>query len=119
MPPTCDEYSGRWAVVDAAVPGWPYGPGELPVFLDGDGFWAVMARHLLGQATEAEALAAADALRSEPVRKKRRAQALAIAGLAAERRGDAATAKRCLTAATNVGATPCWELLVARQRVAR
>ncbi|HSI30692.1 MAG TPA: FAD-dependent monooxygenase [Miltoncostaeaceae bacterium] len=41
MPPTCDEYSGRWAVIDAAVPGWHYGPGELPVFLDGDGFWAM------------------------------------------------------------------------------
>jgi 2-polyprenyl-6-methoxyphenol hydroxylase-like FAD-dependent oxidoreductase len=35
------EYPGRWAVMDAAVDGWPYGPGEIPVFLDQDGFWAM------------------------------------------------------------------------------
>jgi 2-polyprenyl-6-methoxyphenol hydroxylase-like FAD-dependent oxidoreductase len=35
------EYPGRWAVMDAVVEGWPFGPGELPVFLDRDGFWAM------------------------------------------------------------------------------
>ncbi len=35
------EYPGRWAVMDAVVHGWPYGPGEIPVFLDAEGFWAM------------------------------------------------------------------------------
>jgi 2-polyprenyl-6-methoxyphenol hydroxylase-like FAD-dependent oxidoreductase len=35
------DYPGRWAVMDALVVGWPYGEGEIPVFLDGDGFWAM------------------------------------------------------------------------------
>jgi 2-polyprenyl-6-methoxyphenol hydroxylase-like FAD-dependent oxidoreductase len=35
------EYPGRWAVMDAELEGWPYGPGEIPVFLDHDGFWAM------------------------------------------------------------------------------
>jgi 2-polyprenyl-6-methoxyphenol hydroxylase-like FAD-dependent oxidoreductase len=35
------DYPGRWAVMDAMVDGWPYGPGEIPVFLDHDGFWAM------------------------------------------------------------------------------
>jgi 2-polyprenyl-6-methoxyphenol hydroxylase-like FAD-dependent oxidoreductase len=35
------EYPGRWAVMDARVEGWPYEPGELPVFLDHDGFWVM------------------------------------------------------------------------------
>ena len=35
------EYPGRWAVMDAAIEGWPYARGELPVFLDPDGFWAM------------------------------------------------------------------------------
>ncbi|HSJ72781.1 MAG TPA: FAD-dependent monooxygenase [Miltoncostaeaceae bacterium] len=35
------DYPGRWAVMDAEVDGWPYGPAEIPVFLDGDGFWAM------------------------------------------------------------------------------
>lgn len=35
------DYPGRWAVLDAFVEGWPYGPGEIPVFLDADGFWAM------------------------------------------------------------------------------
>lgn len=35
------EYPGRWVVMDAAVDGWPYEPGEIPVFLDGEGFWAM------------------------------------------------------------------------------
>ena len=35
------EYPGRWAVLDALVEGWPYEAGELPVFLDADGFWAM------------------------------------------------------------------------------
>ncbi len=35
------EYPGRWAAVDVRVDGWPYPPGELPVFLDADGFWAM------------------------------------------------------------------------------
>jgi 2-polyprenyl-6-methoxyphenol hydroxylase-like FAD-dependent oxidoreductase len=35
------DYPGRWAVMDAAVDGWPYGAGELPVFLDHEGFWAM------------------------------------------------------------------------------
>ena len=35
------EYPGRWAVMDAAVEGWPYGPADIPVFLDADGFWAM------------------------------------------------------------------------------
>ena len=35
------EYPGRWAVMDATVDGWPYDPGEIPVFLDADGFWAM------------------------------------------------------------------------------
>jgi 2-polyprenyl-6-methoxyphenol hydroxylase-like FAD-dependent oxidoreductase len=35
------EYPGRWAVMDVAVDGWPYGPGEIPVFLDPEGFWAM------------------------------------------------------------------------------
>jgi 2-polyprenyl-6-methoxyphenol hydroxylase-like FAD-dependent oxidoreductase len=38
------DYPGRWAVMDATVEGWPYGPGELPVFLDADGFWAMPQR---------------------------------------------------------------------------
>jgi len=38
------DYAGRWAVMDAVVEGWPYGPGELPVFLDHDGFWAMPLR---------------------------------------------------------------------------
>ena len=28
-------------MLDAAVDSWPYEPGELPVFLDADGFWAM------------------------------------------------------------------------------
>jgi 2-polyprenyl-6-methoxyphenol hydroxylase-like FAD-dependent oxidoreductase len=35
------EYPNRWAVMDAAVDGWPYGRGEIPVFLDHEGFWAM------------------------------------------------------------------------------
>jgi 2-polyprenyl-6-methoxyphenol hydroxylase-like FAD-dependent oxidoreductase len=35
------DYPGRWAVMDAIVEDWPYGPGEIPVFLDHDGFWAM------------------------------------------------------------------------------
>jgi 2-polyprenyl-6-methoxyphenol hydroxylase-like FAD-dependent oxidoreductase len=35
------DYPGRWAVMDAEVDGWPYGPQELPVFLDADGLWAM------------------------------------------------------------------------------
>jgi 2-polyprenyl-6-methoxyphenol hydroxylase-like FAD-dependent oxidoreductase len=35
------DYPGRWAVMDANVDGWPYGPGEIPVFLDHEGFWAM------------------------------------------------------------------------------
>jgi 2-polyprenyl-6-methoxyphenol hydroxylase-like FAD-dependent oxidoreductase len=35
------DYPGLWAVMDAEVYGWPYGPGEIPVFLDADGFWAM------------------------------------------------------------------------------
>ncbi len=35
------DYPGRWAVLDAEVDGWPYGPAELPVFLDADGLWAM------------------------------------------------------------------------------
>jgi 2-polyprenyl-6-methoxyphenol hydroxylase-like FAD-dependent oxidoreductase len=35
------EYPGRWAVMDATVDDWPYGPGEIPVFLDSDGFWVM------------------------------------------------------------------------------
>jgi 2-polyprenyl-6-methoxyphenol hydroxylase-like FAD-dependent oxidoreductase len=35
------EYPGRWAVMDAELEGWPYGPGEIPVFLDHEGFWAM------------------------------------------------------------------------------
>ncbi|HEX2126247.1 MAG TPA: FAD-dependent monooxygenase [Thermoleophilaceae bacterium] len=35
------DYPGRWAALDATVEGWPYGPGEIPVFLDADGFWAM------------------------------------------------------------------------------
>jgi 2-polyprenyl-6-methoxyphenol hydroxylase-like FAD-dependent oxidoreductase len=35
------DYPGRWAVMDAEVEGWPYGPGEIPVFLDEEGFWAM------------------------------------------------------------------------------
>jgi 2-polyprenyl-6-methoxyphenol hydroxylase-like FAD-dependent oxidoreductase len=35
------EYPGRWAVMDAAVEGWPYGEADIPVFLDHDGFWAM------------------------------------------------------------------------------
>jgi 2-polyprenyl-6-methoxyphenol hydroxylase-like FAD-dependent oxidoreductase len=35
------DYPGRWAVMDAVVEGWPYGPGEIPVFLDHEGFWAM------------------------------------------------------------------------------
>ena len=27
--------------MDATVDGWPYDPGEIPVFLDADGFWAM------------------------------------------------------------------------------
>jgi FAD binding domain len=27
--------------MDAAVEGWPYGPADIPVFLDADGFWAM------------------------------------------------------------------------------
>jgi 2-polyprenyl-6-methoxyphenol hydroxylase-like FAD-dependent oxidoreductase len=35
------EFPGRWVVMDATLEGWPYGPAELPVFLDHDGFWAM------------------------------------------------------------------------------
>jgi 2-polyprenyl-6-methoxyphenol hydroxylase-like FAD-dependent oxidoreductase len=35
------DYPGRWAVMDARVEGWPYERGELPVFLDHEGFWAM------------------------------------------------------------------------------
>ncbi|MGE5637012.1 MAG: FAD-dependent monooxygenase [Nocardioidaceae bacterium] len=35
------DYPGRWAVMDATVEGWPYGPGEIPVFLDEEGLWAM------------------------------------------------------------------------------
>ena len=35
------EFPGRWAALDAEIDAWPYGPGELPVFLDADGFWAM------------------------------------------------------------------------------
>jgi 2-polyprenyl-6-methoxyphenol hydroxylase-like FAD-dependent oxidoreductase len=35
------DYPGRWAVMDADIDGWPYGPGEIPVFLDHEGFWAM------------------------------------------------------------------------------
>jgi 2-polyprenyl-6-methoxyphenol hydroxylase-like FAD-dependent oxidoreductase len=35
------DYPGRWAAVDATVEGWPYGPAEIPVFLDAGGFWAM------------------------------------------------------------------------------
>jgi 2-polyprenyl-6-methoxyphenol hydroxylase-like FAD-dependent oxidoreductase len=35
------EFAGRWAVMDALVDDWPYAAGELPVFLDQDGFWAM------------------------------------------------------------------------------
>jgi 2-polyprenyl-6-methoxyphenol hydroxylase-like FAD-dependent oxidoreductase len=35
------DYPGRWAVMDADVEGWPYGAGEIPVFLDHEGFWAM------------------------------------------------------------------------------
>ena len=28
-------------MLDALVEGWPYEAGELPVFLDADGFWAM------------------------------------------------------------------------------
>ncbi|UGS36604.1 FAD-dependent monooxygenase [Capillimicrobium parvum] len=35
------EFPGRWAALDAEIDAWPYGPGDLPVFLDADGFWAM------------------------------------------------------------------------------
>jgi 2-polyprenyl-6-methoxyphenol hydroxylase-like FAD-dependent oxidoreductase len=35
------DYPGRWAVMDADIEGWPYGRGEIPVFLDHEGFWAM------------------------------------------------------------------------------
>jgi 2-polyprenyl-6-methoxyphenol hydroxylase-like FAD-dependent oxidoreductase len=35
------DYPGLWAVMDARIAGWPYGPGEIPVFLDREGFWAM------------------------------------------------------------------------------
>jgi 2-polyprenyl-6-methoxyphenol hydroxylase-like FAD-dependent oxidoreductase len=35
------DYPGRWTVMDADVDGWPYGAGEIPVFLDHEGFWAM------------------------------------------------------------------------------
>ena len=35
------DYPGRWAVMDVRVEGWPYERGELPVFLDHEGFWAM------------------------------------------------------------------------------
>jgi 2-polyprenyl-6-methoxyphenol hydroxylase-like FAD-dependent oxidoreductase len=35
------DYPGRWAIMDAVMEGWPYGEGEVPVFLDHDGFWAM------------------------------------------------------------------------------
>jgi 2-polyprenyl-6-methoxyphenol hydroxylase-like FAD-dependent oxidoreductase len=35
------DYPGRWAVMDANIDGWPYGEGEIPVFLDHEGFWAM------------------------------------------------------------------------------
>jgi 2-polyprenyl-6-methoxyphenol hydroxylase-like FAD-dependent oxidoreductase len=35
------DYPGRWAVMDVLVEGWPYERGELPVFLDHEGFWAM------------------------------------------------------------------------------
>ena len=35
------EYPGRWAVMDAQIDRWPFGSGEIPVFLDHDGFWAM------------------------------------------------------------------------------
>jgi 2-polyprenyl-6-methoxyphenol hydroxylase-like FAD-dependent oxidoreductase len=35
------DYPGRWAVMDVRVEGWPYERGELPVFLDHEGFWVM------------------------------------------------------------------------------
>ena len=35
------EYPRRWTVMDAVIDGWPYGRGEIPVFLDHEGFWAM------------------------------------------------------------------------------
>jgi hypothetical protein len=35
------DYPGRWVAMDAALEGWPYGSGEIPVFLDREGFWAM------------------------------------------------------------------------------
>jgi 2-polyprenyl-6-methoxyphenol hydroxylase-like FAD-dependent oxidoreductase len=35
------DYPGRWAVMDAAIEGWPYGADEISVFLDHEGFWAM------------------------------------------------------------------------------
>jgi 2-polyprenyl-6-methoxyphenol hydroxylase-like FAD-dependent oxidoreductase len=33
------DYPGRWAVMDVAVEGWPYGRAEVAVFLEHKGFW--------------------------------------------------------------------------------
>ena len=35
------DYPGRWAVMDVRIERWPYERGELPVFLDHEGFWAM------------------------------------------------------------------------------
>jgi 2-polyprenyl-6-methoxyphenol hydroxylase-like FAD-dependent oxidoreductase len=35
------DYPGRWAVMDVAVDGWLWPPGEIPVFLDQEGSWAM------------------------------------------------------------------------------
>jgi 2-polyprenyl-6-methoxyphenol hydroxylase-like FAD-dependent oxidoreductase len=35
------DYPGRFAVMDADIDGWPYGSGEISVFLDHEGFWAM------------------------------------------------------------------------------
>jgi len=35
------EFPGRFAVIDAELADWPFGPGELPVFLDADGLWCM------------------------------------------------------------------------------
>ena len=35
------DYPGLWGALDAQVDGWTYPLDEIPVFLDGDGFWAM------------------------------------------------------------------------------
>jgi 2-polyprenyl-6-methoxyphenol hydroxylase-like FAD-dependent oxidoreductase len=35
------DYAGRWAAADASVEGWPWDDDVVPVYLDGEGFWAM------------------------------------------------------------------------------